>query len=192
MARPKAYDPEEVLHRATALFWRKGYESTSIADLVQALGVNRGSLYGTYKDKRALFLAALDRYDEREIGAVVRHLRNAQGPGRERIQSLFDNIIRNVEERGDRRGCLVGNTAVELASSDAEAQRHVARSLERLTGAFSVALAADPGYPTEPERRDRRAHFLTATLMAVHVMAKAGATPEMLRGIVRIAMRGLN
>lgn len=192
MARPKAYDPEEILDRATALFWRKGYEGTSVADLVESLGVNRGSLYGTFKDKRALFLAALERYDEREIGAMVRHLRNTQGPGRERIQSLFDNVIRNVEERGDRRGCLVGNTAVELAPSDAEVQRHVARSLERLTGAFSVALAADPGYPTEPERRDRRAHFLTATLMAVHVMAKAGATAEMLRGIVRIAMRGLN
>jgi TetR/AcrR family transcriptional repressor of nem operon len=192
MARPKAYDPEEVLDRATALFWRKGYEATSVADLVKALGINRGSLYGTFKDKHALFLAALERYDEREIGASVRHLRNTEGPGRERIQSLFDTVIRNVEERGDRRGCLVGNAAVELAASDAEVERNVKRSLERLTGAFSVALAADPGYPTEPERRDRRAHFLTATLMAVHVLAKAGAMPDTLRGIVRIAMRGLN
>lgn len=192
MARPKAFDPEEILDRATALFWRKGYEATSVADLVQALGINRGSLYGTFKDKRTLFLAAIERYDEREIGAMVRHLRNTQGPGRERIQSLFDNIIRAVEERGDRRGCLICNTAVELAAVDPEAQRAVKRSHERLTGAFSVALAAEPGYPTEPERRDRRAHFLTATLMAVHVMAKAGAAPDTLRGIVRIAMRGLN
>lgn len=192
MARPKAFDPDEILDRATALFWRKGYEATSVADLVEALGINRGSLYGTFTDKRALFLAALERYDERAIGAVVRHLRNAQGPGRERIQSLFDNIIRAVEERGDRRGCLVCNTAVELAATDPEIARNVQRSHERLTGAFSVALAADPGYPTEPERRDRRAHFLTATLMAVHVMAKAGAAPDTLRGIVRIAMRGLN
>lgn len=192
MARPKAYDPEEVLERAMALFWRKGYEATSVADLVEALGINRGSLYGTFKDKRALFLAALERYDEREIGATVRHLRNTEGPGRERIQALFDNVIRGVEERGDRRGDLVCNTAVELAAADPEIARYVQRSHERLTGAFSVALAADPGYPTEPERRDRRAHFLTATLMAVHVMSKAGATPDTLRGIVRIAMRGLN
>lgn len=192
MARPKAYDPDEALDRATALFWRKGYEGTSVADLVAALGINRGSLYGTFKDKHALFLASLERYDEREIGAAVRHLRNTAGPGRDRIQSLFDGVIRNVEERGDRRGCLVCNSAVELAATDAEAERLVKRSHERLTAAFSVALAADPGYPSEPERRDRRAHFLTATLMAVHVMAKAGATPDTLRGIVRIAMRGLN
>jgi hypothetical protein len=101
-------------------------------------------------------------------------------------------VIRGIEERGDRRGCLVCNTAVEIAATDPEVAQYVKRSHERLTGAFSVALAADPGYPTEPERRDRRAHFLTATLMAVHVMAKAGAAPDTLRGIVRIAMRGLN
>ena len=191
MARPKAFHPDEALDRALAVFWRKGYEATSVADLVQALGVNRGSLYATFKDKRALFLAALERYDEREIGSITRHLRNALGPGRERIQSLFDKIIRTVEERGDRRGCLVCNTAVELAAADAEIEGRVQASHERLTAAFSVALAADPGYPTEPERRDRRAHFLTATLMGVHVMARAGAAPDTLRGIVRIAMRGL-
>jgi TetR/AcrR family transcriptional repressor of nem operon len=191
MARRKAFQPDEALDSALALFWRKGYEATSVADLVEALGVNRGSLYTTFKDKRSLYLAALERYDEREVGAWVRHLRNAQGPGRERIQSLFDQRIRAVEERGDRRGCLVCNAAVELAPFDPGIAGRVKASLDRLTAAFSVALAADPGYPTEPERRDRRAHFLTATLMGLHVMARAGAAPDTLRGIVRIAMRGL-
>jgi len=191
MARPKAFNPDEALDRATALFWRKGYPGTSVADLVAALGVNRGSLYGTFKDKRALFLAALERYDEREIGATVRHLRATEGPGRDRIQSLFDRFIRAVEERGDRRGCLVCNTAVEIGGSDPAIAARIKAIHERLAAAFSVALAADPGFPSEPERRDRRAHFLTATLMGFHVMAKAGGTPETLRGVVRIAMRGL-
>jgi TetR/AcrR family transcriptional repressor of nem operon len=191
MARPKAFQPDEALDRALSVFWRKGFEATSVSDLVKALGVNRASLYTTFKDKRALFLAAFDRYDEGEIGASVRHLRNSEGPGRERIQSLFDDLIRTVEERGHRRGCLVANTAIELAPFDAEIAERVKASHERLTSAFSVALAADPGYPTEPERRDRRAHFLTATLMGVHVMVRAGAAPDTLRGIVRIAMRGL-
>ncbi|MGH7002324.1 MAG: TetR/AcrR family transcriptional regulator [Alphaproteobacteria bacterium] len=191
MARPKAFNPEEALERATALFWRKGYAGASVADLVEALGVNRGSLYGAFKDKRALFLAAIERYDECEIGATVRHLRNTEGPGRDRIQSLFDGFIRNIEERGDRRGCLVCNTAVEVGGTDSAIEHHVKAVHERLAAAFSVALAADPGFPSEPERRDRRAHFLTATLMGFHVMARAGAAPETLRGVVRIAMRGL-
>lgn len=191
MARPKAFNPDEALDRATALFWRKGYAGVSIADLVSALGVNRGSLYGTFKDKRALFLAAIERYDEREIGATVRHLRTTEGPGRDRIQSLFDKFVRAVEERGDRRGCLVCNTAVEFGAGDSEIEGRIKAIHERLAAAFAVALAADPGFPSEPERRDRRAHFLTATLMGLHVMAKAGAATEKLRGVVRIAMRGL-
>lgn len=191
MARRKAFDPDDMLARAVAMFWRKGYEATSVADLVGALGINRGSLYGAFRDKHALFLAAIEHYDEVEIGAVARHLRNTPGPGRERIQSLFDTIIRGVEERGDRRGCLVCNAAVELAPSDPVVEKQVKASHDRLAAAFSVALAADPGFPTDPERRDRRAHFLTSTLMGLHVMARAGATPDTLRGIVRVAMRGL-
>lgn len=191
MARPKAFNPDEALERATSVFWRKGYAGASVADLVKALGVNRGSLYGAFKDKRALFLAAIDHYDESEIGVMVRHLRNTPGPGRERIQSLFDGFIRNVEERGDRRGCLVCNTAVEFGGADAAIAQRIKTICQRLAGAFSVALAADPGFPTEPERRDRRAHFLTSTLMGFHVIAKSGASPETLRGVVRVAMRGL-
>ncbi len=192
MARPKAFDPDEALERAKALFWRKGYEATSIHDLVQALHINRGSLYATFRDKRTLFLAALDRYTEREIGAAARILRNSQAPGRERIQALFDTVIRGVEERGDRRGCFLCNTAVELAPVDPEIERRVGAAIDHLQAAFAVALAADPTVPTEPERRDRRAAFLTATLMGIYVMAKAGATPEALRGAVRVAMRGLS
>ncbi len=192
MARRKAFDPEEALERAKALFWRKGYEATSIQDLVEALGINRGSLYATFPDKRSLFLMALERYAERDLAATTRVLRLSEAPGRERIQALFDTIIRGVEERGDRRGCFVCNAAVELAPFDAEIERRVRAAIERIQAAFAVALAADPAVPSEPERRDRRAAFLTTTLMGVYVMAKAGASPETLRGAVRVAMRGLS
>jgi TetR/AcrR family transcriptional repressor of nem operon len=191
MARPRAFDPEQALDRAKHLFWRKGYEGTSVDDLVRTLGINRGSLYGTFQDKRSLFLAALDRYEQEEVGAALRILRNGTLPGRERIQALFDQVIRTVEERGDRRGCLLCNTAVELAPGDAEMERRVKASMEQLQDAFAAALAADPAVPTESVRRGRRAAFLTAALMGVHVMAKAGTDPEVLRGVVRTALRAL-
>ena len=62
MARQKEFDREEALDRAMAAFWSKGYAATSIEDLVAHMGIQRGSLYGTFGDKRRLFLAALDRY----------------------------------------------------------------------------------------------------------------------------------
>ena len=64
MARPKQFDRDEALERAMAVFWRRGYEGTSVRDLVEHMGINRGSLYDTFGDKRTLFLAAVDRYLE--------------------------------------------------------------------------------------------------------------------------------
>ena len=62
MAGVKQFDRDEVIERAMDLFWQRGYESTSVDDLVEATGINRGSLYGTFGDKRRLFLATIDRY----------------------------------------------------------------------------------------------------------------------------------
>jgi TetR/AcrR family transcriptional repressor of nem operon len=189
MARPRAFDPEEALDRAKHLFWRKGYEATSVDDLVRALGINRGSLYGTFQDKRSLFLAALDRYENEEVAAALRILRAPELSGRQRIELLFEQVIRAIEERGDRRGCLLCNTAVELATDDAEMKQRVNAGLDQLQRAFSAALAGDPARSAESNRG--AAAFLTAALMGVHVMAKAGADAETLRGAVRTAMRAL-
>lgn len=70
MARPKTFDHDQVLDRAVELFWRKGYEATSIQDLVEAMGIQRGSLYAAFGSKQDLFLAVLDRYGD----VVVRKL----------------------------------------------------------------------------------------------------------------------
>ena len=70
MARPKAFDAAQALDTAVRLFWERGYEATSIQDLVDALGVNRASLYGTFGDKAHLFALAMDRYGE-QVRAVL-------------------------------------------------------------------------------------------------------------------------
>jgi TetR/AcrR family transcriptional repressor of nem operon len=70
MAGVKQFDQSEVLDRAVMLFWRRGYEATSIGDLVEAIGINRGSLYATFGDKRRFFLASLQRYIQ-TIGAAL-------------------------------------------------------------------------------------------------------------------------
>ncbi|MDH3970432.1 MAG: TetR/AcrR family transcriptional regulator, partial [Rhodospirillales bacterium] len=62
MARPKSFDREEVLERAMAVFWRKGYAATSVRDLVEATGLNPGSLYDTFDDKHGLFLESVTLY----------------------------------------------------------------------------------------------------------------------------------
>jgi TetR/AcrR family transcriptional repressor of nem operon len=106
MARPKEFDPDQALDRAVELFWRKGYEATSIQDLVEALGINRSSLYGTFGDKHALYLAAIDRYCEDVVAPRVAELDQAASP-RAAIRQLFLSLPTRATRRRERRGCLL-------------------------------------------------------------------------------------
>jgi AcrR family transcriptional regulator len=109
MAGVKQFDPNEVLDRAMALFWRRGYEATSIEDLVEATGINRGSIYATFGDKKRLFLAVLDRYAEKVAKPLIAELSDADP--RRAIERMFDSIIRRTGDPSLPRGCLNTNTS---------------------------------------------------------------------------------
>src|SRR5215470_7162266 len=101
MARPRSFDPDDALARAMEAFWAKGYEGTSLADLVAATGLNKGSLYAAFGDKRRLYLAAIERYERVAIDATIARLRDAVDPAAA-IAAVFDGVIAAVERR-DRR-----------------------------------------------------------------------------------------
>ena len=181
MARPREFDPEDVLSAATALFWRNGYTATSLAQLDRAVGINRASLYNAFGDKRGLFLACLDHYGGREIGAAV-DLLSGPGAGDAKVRKLFNGPVRAVQTGKDRRGCLLCNSAVEVAPHDPQVEAAVMQHMNRLRDAIAEALAADT---TGESRKEsiRRADQLTASYMGLHVMAKAGAPVAQLKRI---------
>ena len=74
MPRPKAFDPDAALHKAMQVFWERGYEATSVDDLVQCMGINRFSLYSTFGGKHQLFVAALERYRDTIVADLVGEL----------------------------------------------------------------------------------------------------------------------
>src|SRR5262249_22759309 len=111
MARPREFDPDEALARAMDAFWAKGYEGTSLADLVAATGLNKASLYAAFGDKRRLYLAAIERYEREGIDKTIARLRDAADP-EAAIAAVFDSVIAAVA-RGDRRGCLVCNASID-------------------------------------------------------------------------------
>jgi len=181
MARPREFDPEDVLSAATALFWRNGYTATSLAQLDRAVGINRASLYNAFGDKRGLFLACLDHYGGREIGAAV-DLLSGPGAGDAKVRKLFNGPVKAVQTGKDRRGCLLCNSAVEVAPHDPQVEAAVMQHMNRLRDAIAEALAAD----TAGESRKgsiRCADQLTASYMGLHVMAKAGAPVAQLKRI---------
>src|SRR5713226_8584890 len=92
MPRKRLVPSDEVLHRATALFWRQGYEATSVDDLVQATGANRAGLYGAFTGKRGLFLRALDHYRDGFVGRALAGV-EASGASIAAIPAYFDALI---------------------------------------------------------------------------------------------------
>lgn len=118
MVGVRQFDEAETLERALALFWAKGYASTSMQDLAEATGVLRGSLYNAYKDKESLFLAAYERYRARLLREAEAAL--AAPTAREAIEQFFKWSIRSMTTGTPARGCLTTKTATD---HDADSER---------------------------------------------------------------------
>ncbi|PQO23928.1 TetR/AcrR family transcriptional regulator [Rhodobacteraceae bacterium WD3A24] len=135
----KQYDSDTVIERAMRHFWAHGYEGSSISDLVAATGLNRGSLYAGFGDKRGLFMESLRRYDRRERAGFLARLA-AEDPPREAILAAFAAAA--TGRSGVPRGCLLVNTALERAPHDPELERFVNESFDGVRAFFRERLEA--------------------------------------------------
>jgi len=191
MARPKEFDPDVALDRAVEVFWAEGYEATSMQDLVEAMGINRGSLYGTFGGKRALFLAALDRYLEGQVVRFEEALAEGTSAG-DAIRRAFTRVA--AMALGDeRRGCLLTNCAVEIAPRCAETTRRVQASLRRLERALAavVARGQESGEVPATHAPSKQARALLATLQGLVVLGKAGVGRRVIDDAVAVAAASL-
>lgn len=189
MARPKTFDRDEVLDRAMRVFWRQGYEATSIQDLVCATGINRASMYDTFGDKRGLFLASVDRYVN-AISAMRLGALDEPGPALPALRRFFDDLVRFSVGEGRRLGCLMTNTSVELAPHDEEVADLMGQALGRVEEAFFRLLTRAEAQSEISPGRDLRAlaRFLLVTLNGLRVLARAKPEEAALRDVVETAL----
>jgi TetR/AcrR family transcriptional repressor of nem operon len=189
MARPRAFDRDAALERAMTAFWSKGYEATSIEDLIDRMGIQRGSLYGTFGDKRTLFLAALERYQQVVARDLFEAL-EAPGSGLAAIRRFFRLRVASALDRRRPPGCLMTNSAVELPGRDRGAAARVSGSLARMEGAFRRALERARAAGELAPGRDVRAlaRFLTASAQGLSVMAKACPDRALLEDVVSVVL----
>ncbi|WP_370154540.1 TetR/AcrR family transcriptional regulator [Ferrovibrio sp.] len=188
MARPKAFDTSAALLQAMELFWEQGYAATSVDQLVAAMGISRQSLYDTYGDKHALFLAALDAYCAMLEDAMLAPLKQP-GAG---LQALHDTAVGVVDfliRYPKRRACLMANTTLELAPHDAAVAAKVRRHLANMEAAFRLVLdhARARGEIAAGADPDALARYLVGMIHGVMVLAKSGADRDTLLGIVATA-----
>lgn len=139
MARPREFEPNEVLHQAMLLFWQKGYEETAMADLVAATGVSRYGFYNEFGDKHDLFLKCIDHYASTAIETTLSPLESGTAALPE-IRAYFDQLLTAVQSDQPPLGCLIGNTAISDAAGDSAIAGRIEHHYTRMQAAFLNAL----------------------------------------------------
>jgi TetR/AcrR family transcriptional regulator, transcriptional repressor for nem operon len=192
VARPKEFEHDVVLDRAMRVFWSRGYEATSIQHLVDRMGIQRGSLYDTFGDKRALFFAAIERYD-RSVTAKLVAVLDGPASGKESIRGFFRLKVELALERRRPRGCLVTNSAAELASRDRATATRVGAVLAKIEAAFHRAVVRAQQAGEIDRTRDPRAlaRFLTSSAQGLSVMATTFPERAVLEDIVSVILAAL-
>jgi TetR/AcrR family transcriptional regulator, transcriptional repressor for nem operon len=188
MAGVKQFDRNEALDRAMVTFWTRGYEATSIDDLVEATGIGRGSLYGTFGDKRQLFLAALDRYWNTVGMEMFAELSDPDA--RHAIERMFDALIRRASNPKFPRGCLFTNTSLECPTCGDEIARKIAENMGQQETAIYQVLRKAQADGTLSQKQDARAlaRFFLGVAWGINAVNKSVADPGVLRDMVRVAM----
>lgn len=191
MGRPKSFEPDVVVAQAMETFWTKGYNDTSPADLAEATGVAKGSLYHSFGSKRELFAKALDLYG-RTGSELTEEFLSRPGTAKERIRAYFTLLVDMDLDGPVRRGCLAQRTVEELGGRDAEATRAVRRMEDRMIELFAARIARGQRDGDVDRGVDARAQalFLQNTLAGLRVMAKTFDRPALYQ-IIDTALTGL-
>ena len=189
MGRLKQFDPDVAVSDAMELFWRRGYGATTPADLVDALGIGKGSLYNTFESKRALFEQALRRYGDQRVAGLVELLTRPE-PARARLQAALQRLAAPESADLRQRGCLAVNTVTELGERDEAAAAIVRGVFERMERALQATI--EEGQRNGELAADRNAReiasLMLTTIIGMSVVAKTADRTGRSRRVVRAMM----
>lgn len=181
--RPRAYDPQQAMQDATSAFWRHGYAGTSLDDIGDATGMNRPSLYAAFGDKRALYLAALQRYVESGRAAIAEGLAGDL-PLARALGRVYDRALAlYLPDDDDARGCFLISTATTEAMHDPEVRAVLGAGLRSFDRAFEARLrcARDEGELPAGADPAALARIASALLHTLALRSRAGDSRASLR-----------
>jgi TetR/AcrR family transcriptional regulator, copper-responsive repressor len=191
--RPRAYDPQAALLRATDTFWRTGYSGTSLDEISAATGMNRPSLYAAFGDKRALYLEALAQYWQLSF-ASMREALAEDLTLEEALMCVYDGAL-SIYFSGDGRprGCFVVGTAVTEAVEDSEIRESLAAGFQKFDTDFEARFrtALEKGELKKGADPATLAVLATATMHTIAIRARAGAPRAELRELARKAVKAI-
>jgi AcrR family transcriptional regulator len=188
--RPREFDVDQSLDRAVRVFWRQGYEGTSISELTEALGINRPSLYAAFGNKESLFRRALDRYAGRTARYGPESLE--QGSARAVVEHLLRGAVDATTGRGTPRGCLGVQGALVSSPDNDPVRRKLAswrRAGEAAVRARLVRAREEGDLPGGADPADL-ARWITTVIQGIAVQAAGGASRRQLQRVVEMTLRG--
>ncbi|WHY95586.1 TetR/AcrR family transcriptional regulator [Peribacillus simplex] len=191
MARSKEFDEKAVLRKAMELFWAQGYEKTSMQDLVDHMGIHRRSIYDTFGDKRSLFLASLNHYEElivNEMESII----SSTSSIKHTIRDVFIFVLNSIEQYP--KGCLSVNAAIELSLLDKEIGRIVTKMFNRTEDMFNnlIKRGQTSGELSKEIDSDNTSRFLHNNLVGIRVLIKTNYNKKELEGIITLALSVLD
>lgn len=197
MARPQQFERNDVLDKALSVFWKKGFESTSVQDLVDVTGLNRGSIYLAFGDKAELFAEVMEHYT---INAPTKPLAEAlSNPDSSAnthtvIVSFFNALVKRARADQDQKGCLLTNTSAGFYGCNDAMTEWVRDTLGRLEDMLCtlVKQGQDRGDITCTDKPRAIARSLVASAQGLNVMARTGAKSSVLKDIAAQAVRVLD
>ena len=187
MARTKEFQEEAVLEKAMRLFWEKGYEATSMQDIVDYLGLSRSSIYDTFGDKHQLFVQSLKRYKQEESGKILKMLQETSDYKATLIQ-IFEYLVQKNTCGTAQKGCFMVNSSVELALRDTEVAKIVCGNINDLENIFTEAIQKGQAAGQIAAKLEAKAlaHFLMNTISGMNVAASAGVGKDFLEDILKV------
>jgi TetR/AcrR family transcriptional repressor of nem operon len=176
MARPREFDVDQAVADAMDVFWEHGYEGASLPDLLDGMGITRGSLYKAFTDKKTLFLQVMAAYEQQAVAPAVTILQDILEPdGIARIEKVFNFVVQSAFD-GDQRGCLLCTAAAGSAAEDDDIAHVILAQLKQMRDGFATALAA-----SDHTSQDALADHLLTHYVGLRIMVRAHIPMDMLQ-----------
>ena len=186
--RPREFDEVDILQRLVNLFWDKGYEATSLSDIVTTTGLKKGSLYSLFGGKHDMYMKSLAYYNREYVQAACKGLTNtASGLPRERLDVFLSSPIKALSEDNDQRGCFLCNSAAEMVKYDSEVRQSVAKAHDDMLRALKAVLLEESPLQ-EDEKISKRARALLVTYTGLRILARTRPDLEILRDAKEAAL----
>jgi TetR/AcrR family transcriptional repressor of nem operon len=191
--RPREFDIDDALDKAIPVFCQRGFHGASLNDLADGMKLAQGSIYKAFKDKRGLFLAALDREEAIYKGNLIETVDKAKS-GRDKLRAALLFYVELSQGMEGERGCLVVSTAVELASQDADIAKRVRDSFQRREVFIKSLIQLGQRDGSIPRYVDSEgtAWLMLFLFQGLRVVGKTGVTRKKLLGVVNAAVKALD